>query len=595
MLLLAMLGSLELQSQLLDDFEDGDLTADPPWWGQTDRFGISGGELQLQAPASESVAYLFTPAPTSLDQNTVWAFKVRLEFAPSTSNFAVVYLSASNPDLTGPQEAYYLKIGGISGAEDAIELFRQDEDQHTLLISGTAGGAGASPVLANVLVSRSGLGEWVLSVDYSGGEDYQIEGAVQDATYPEGLYAGVLCRFTSTRRESFFFDNFRVDPVVPDNKAPSILSVDVLSATELELFLDEPVQSGSALDLQNYAINNGIGAPVSALFSDNSFTQIQLTLAQPLVDQTAYVLTANVLTDFAGNGAASQISFNYFELLPPAPGDLILNEILFNPQTGGRDFIELYNLSSKVLNLEGLKLINTQSQSSNREKEIQNQVLLFPKEYLVLTPDTDDIRDRYNAPDPDRLVENVLPTLEDKLGNLTLEFNGQIIDAFDYQADFHFSLLARQDGVSLERISFNAPTNERGNWHSAASSVGFATPGYLNSQFVERSSMLDEMISLPNPRLSPDGDGFEDVLLIQYKTDKPGYLINLRIFDAQGRLVNHLVRNELLANEGTFKWDGFTNEFTKARIGIYVLWFELFDASGKVEERKETCVVAGRL
>ena len=169
------------------------------------------------------------------------------------------------------------------------------------------------------------------------------------------------------------------------------------------------------------------------------------------------------------------------------------------------------------------------------------------------------------------------------------------IDSFNYSEDFHFNLLARRDGVSLERISFTAPTNDPGNWHSAASTAGFATPGYENSQFLERPDLLGEMIRIPNPRLSPDGDGFEDALLIQYETAQPGYVLNLRIFDARGRLVSHLVRNELLANAGTFKWDGFTNEFTKARIGIYVLWFELFDVSGKVEERKETVVVAGKL
>jgi len=48
-----------------------------------------------------------------------------------------------------------------------------------------------------------------------------------------------------------------------------------------------------------------------------------------------------------------------------------------------------------------------------------------------------------------------------------------------------------------------------------------------------------------------------------------------------------------LGLEGTFKWDGSTNEGEKARIGIYILWIELFLPTGEKRIEKKTIVVGG--
>ena len=188
-----------------------------------------------------------------------------------------------------------------------------------------------------------------------------------------------------------------------------------------------------------------------------------------------------------------------------------------------------------------------------------------------------------------------LPTLEDKSGNVTFSLNGTVIDSAGYSEDQHFPLLDDKQGVSLERIDPDSPASNPGNWHSAASTAGFATPGYENSQLTPIVPTGSNIISIPNRTFSPDGDGFEDVLVIQYAVDQPGYLINIQIFDAYGRLVRKLVQNTLLASEGSFKWDGTTTERTKARIGVYVLWIELFTPEGRIERSKESVVLAGKL
>ena len=75
---------------------------------------------------------------------------------------------------------------------------------------------------------------------------------------------------------------------------------------------------------------------------------------------------------------------------------------------------------------------------------------------------------------------------------------------------------------------------------------------------------------------------------------------NVQIYDSRGRLEKTLLRNELLATSGTFFWDGITDDpegtgKMKARIGIYIIYFEAFDTKGNVKKYKKSCVVGGKL
>ncbi|MFN6040010.1 MAG: hypothetical protein ACK452_16190, partial [Bacteroidota bacterium] len=77
--------------------------------------------------------------------------------------------------------------------------------------------------------------------------------------------------------------------------------------------------------------------------------------------------------------------------------------------------------------------------------------------------------------------------------------------------------------------------------------------------------------------------------------ETPGQMANVLIFDASGRLVRNLLRNETLSQKGTISWNGLNNQNEKAPIGIYVVYFESFEANGKVHKFKMACVLAGKL
>ncbi|HHB52378.1 MAG TPA: hypothetical protein ENK75_04965, partial [Saprospiraceae bacterium] len=190
-----------LTAQLQDDFSDGDFTNAPAWHGTTDNFTVNNGELQLldADPGSSNISFLYTNALTSLAETTTWEFLFRMDFAPSSSNFGKIYLTATNVDLAADQNAYYLKLGGISGTEDALELYRQDGASSSLLIGGTTGSLGNAPAMARVKITRADNGTWQLFADYSGGTDYVLQGTASDATYDLGNYIGYYCKYTSSR------------------------------------------------------------------------------------------------------------------------------------------------------------------------------------------------------------------------------------------------------------------------------------------------------------------------------------------------------------------------------------------------------------
>ena len=167
------------------------------------------------------------------------------------------------------------------------------------------------------------------------------------------------------------------------------------------------------------------------------------------------------------------------------------------------------------------------------------------------------------------------------------------IDMFAYNEDMHFSALGSTDGVSLERLDINGPTQNSMNWHSAASTVGFGTPGYQNSQFSSFIIISDDF-TLDPEIFSPDLDGYQDYLTIYYNLANAGYVATLRIYDQAGRLEKLLVNNQLLGTSGSFVWDGTNDNGGKVNVGIHIIYFELIGGNGEILSFKKPVVVATR-
>jgi hypothetical protein len=278
--------------------------------------------------------------------------------------------------------------------------------------------------------------------------------------------------------------------------------------------------------------------------------------------------------------------------------DLVINEILFNPVSGGYDFVELYNRTNKILDLKNLKLLEANPADSLVYTDnviiTAESFLVLPDEYVVLSENIQNISDQYFVPHLSNLLQvNGMPNYDDNDGIIELYQTLLTIDKLSYSHNWHFALLDIEDGVSLERIDYNQATQQESNWHSAAKTVGFATPTYQNSEFIGNSNQ-DNVITIDPLVFTPDEDGNNDVAGINFKFDQPGYMLSIRIYDANGRLTKSLVNNELVAIEGRYTWDGTNDNREKARIGVYIAHTEIFDLSGKVKHYKSKIILASK-
>ena len=384
----------------------------------------------------------------------------------------------------------------------------------------------------------------------------------------------------------------------PDATAPMLDRIIVLSADTISLLFTEPLDSATLANPNNYVFDNGLLAPTYVKPIAPGFKQVVLKLSSSMQLGTLYNCSVlSNITDCVGN---QLINGSGPFALPQAPSlnDIVINEILADHKTGGVEFVEIYNRSNKTINLKDLRIgsMDTLTNTLKYTEVITNEgYLLFPEQYLVLSESGNAVKQQYLTTNPKGFLDiETLPTLSNDDDVVTLsDAGGQVIDNLKYTSKMHFPLLVSTTGVSLERIDFNRPTNDKTNWNSAAEGVGFATPAYRNSQYLQANGGSGFTIS--NPLFSPDNDGYNDVLNISYKLDNAGKAANIYIYDSKGRLVRHLVRNEQLATDGTVSWNGINDDNEKAPIGIYVVYIELFDFSGKVNKYKLSCTLAGKL
>ncbi|WP_461490794.1 lamin tail domain-containing protein [Pontibacter sp. HJ8] len=381
---------------------------------------------------------------------------------------------------------------------------------------------------------------------------------------------------------------------IPDNVPPLLLSITALAPDKLLLHFNERLDSTQAALVANYTLSPGIGI-AGVQVQEPLFEQVTLQLAAPLQERQLYILTATSIRDCAGNLSPQPLSATFALPSAPVPGDVVINEVLFNPRSGGADFVELVNRSDKYINLQGWQLANSSNDSiANLRVLTGSSYVLTPGQYVVLTSNPENIKSNYPAAREETLLRMAsLPSYLDAAGSVVvLQSDSRVADRLDYTEDMHFNLIDDRNGVSLERIRLEGPTTAA-NFHSAATTV-FATPGYPNSQ--SQPGMAAQRMFTIDPKVfSPDNDGYEDFTILNYSTDQTGFVANITIFDAQGREIRKLARNELLASNGFFRWNGLRQDGTKAALGYYLLYIELFNLEGQKSVHKEQVVVGGKL
>ena len=576
-------------AQLNEHFSDGDFTQNPSWSGNSANFEVNS-LLQLHSKSTiTGTAALFCPSVAFDDAS--WECWVKITYPTSSSNYAVLYL-ASDKMETIDCKAYYVQIGGTN---DEVSLFVQEGTKKTKIIDGLDKRTDGSSLEMRIKVTRDAQANFSLYSKLASESEFVLEGKTQNVLLTQSSYFGLMYSNTTTTGSAYYFD----DVMVSGNKAldtipPKWIQFEMLSPNKLKLTFSEAIDFSKA----TFQVDNEIGTPVTKIISSDKLC-IELTFSNEFQKGKIYNLQTQGLKDLSGNELVlTQKSIGVSETI--ALGDLVLNEILFDSPTNSAEYVEIYNCSDKILDLSTLSL-STRKVDGTLYSGISfpNQTKILPKSYLVLTSDAEKIQNYYTL----NSVENIFTSSWTFLNNdgntlvLTNQNQDTIYDEVKYSVKWHHPLVKNPKGVALERINPSLTSQSAASWHSASSEFNFGTPGYQNSQFhvINTTQNQEKFLWLEQDSFSPDNDGVNDICFIHYKTDTNGYLATAIIFDANGNKVFQVVANELLSAEGFLTWDGKTLTGKNANVGIYILYFEVFNPiNGAHKQFKLPIVVSAR-
>ncbi|MCX6333089.1 MAG: lamin tail domain-containing protein [Bacteroidia bacterium] len=328
--------------------------------------------------------------------------------------------------------------------------------------------------------------------------------------------------------------------------------------------------------------------------TDPLLREFIIKLKKPLSKEreSTFFLTGDV-HDFSGNEITRRSSWLGIPETA-SKGEIVFNEILFNPFPEDPDFIEFFNCSEKIVDPSRLYLasINFETGDTSDINAVSAaHRCIMPGSYYVATVDRSRIIARYPGSVPENIFNTTLPSMPDDRGHLLLlNREMEVIDEVIYSEDMHYSLLSGKEGVSLEKIRPEILSAESMNWHSASESSGWGTPGTVNSVFSLAPRSADR-IRFSSGRISPDNNGFEDVLVIDLDLEGTGNVVTITIFDEKGGFIRRIVENYLAGEKASIVWDATADDGSLVNSGIYIVFIELYNDKGKIKSWKKVCTV----
>jgi hypothetical protein len=420
-------------------------------------------------------------------------------------------------------------------------------------------------------------------------------------------HGGWSLEMIDTRSPFFYHDNWKasvsqiggtpgaVNSVSESNKDvlfSGIQNVFASDSSSIIVSFSEPVFSLSG---KTSAVRIGENGITGILPIDPLFRKFNIRPENRLRKNELYNLEIQGgITDFEGN--RMQICNFSFGLTEQAgQGDILLNEILFNPFPGDPDYLELYNNSEKIIDVSRLQIVSQNDVPGEKPEAVplsDEARCLLPGQYYALSTDAKRISEKYFSADRQNLFETgSLPTMSDDKGHLIL-YNRELekIDELFYDDDMHYSLLSAHEGVALEKINPYSRSDEKINWHSATQSSGWGTPGARNSVFDEMKTISDEVV-LSSSKITPDNDGNDDFLTLKMSLNGTGNVVSAIIFDEIGSYIRKLASNMYAGNEASLIWDGTSDDGSLVKTGIYIVLITRYNDTGKTSKWKKVCTV----
>jgi hypothetical protein len=375
---------------------------------------------------------------------------------------------------------------------------------------------------------------------------------------------------------------------VPDARCPRVIAVWPAAPDTVAVLFDETVMlAGTDTWLADGR------ATLPAVPGDHADRTAMIPLGEKLTPGAIITLSIpSQVIDFAGNAPClTQLRTG----LPsdPLPGEILFNELMPDPADECSEYLELYNNSGKVIDLSRLYLAGGSKAAAMAITGNHRQLL--PGGFIALTSGREEFIVIYPCADGEGVYRSDrLPAMPDDEGTLILyDKSLDIIDRVDYSSSMHMLFLQGTSGVALEKVSPSMASDVAGNWHSALEFCNWGTPGATNSVRIEETEEADGM-TLSASRVSPDGDGFEDLVSIGVFPGGDENVITVTVFNDRGYPVRRLAE-KVAAGAGTrFIWDGLSDSGARLPAGLYLVIAESYNTAGSARRWKEVCALLYR-
>ena len=364
------------------------------------------------------------------------------------------------------------------------------------------------------------------------------------------------------------------EEILVDEEAPYLKYYGKRNDSTLQLFWNEEIHltgipsitEGSAI-LDSFWINPLLA---SELF-------LQFEKSAPNSSSIGIEFGSNI-SDCIGNSSSQQtLQLSFPE--PILTSGLYIDEILFDPEEGQVEFVELVNRSAKTYDLKGVRFwiaSDTLSPQRNSSSPLEMSRIIQAGERICLAKQVPNRREESFYSSKQYFIEvhdfpNLLST-ESSIGitNLSLEN----LDKASYDQEFHSTLLNESKGFSLQRISFENEAHRIEDWISSNPSPGVASE--IIKEGVSHQISLNEDCWKRNENT--------ELQIVLNDTQKPA-LLDLSLYALNGRELCKITERQWIRGSANIVWSGTGNRGESILPGIYFIVAYIYTENGvKVRE-----------
>lgn len=303
-----------------------------------------------------------------------------------------------------------------------------------------------------------------------------------------------------------------------------------------------------------------------SLVPSDSIQKVEIAL-ELLSEQMYESLVAVVATPSDVRSSNDSLSFIAVSSSYPP---ILISEFLANPQgTNQTEWIEIYNRSLEDVDLQNWFI----GDALNVYPMTLEPFFIAPNQYIVLTKSVNDFLIENSQFDGIAIELEKWAVLNNDVDKIRL------VDVNDIEADNYSYSTLYDDNYTVSR-ELNSNLYQ---WGRTSEPNG--TPGYKNDLF-ETHNRESVYINLSSKYISPDGDGFEDKVIIDIDVPQSSSY-TLKLYDINGNIVKTFFSDRnYIPNQ--LEWDGLSDNNARLPIGIYILYLTTKEGIST----KETIVIA---